>query len=383
MPKVKKTAHPFSGDVQTERVTDYERYLQELFEPRSIEEPNAVAEATTHLPTSGPRSGREYPQAVELFNAEDLAIAYEVASKDRDHKAATRAKLEQLHSLGPTRKLATFGPDWKNVLNDLAAEFPNFSEVIAVLREHFSLNALTDSRLSFPSMLWNGPPGIGKTEFARELAARFDQEVLYLDMAAAQSGSALSGSDQFFSNARPGRLFDMCPVGRVANPIIVLDEIDKISADPRWDPVAALYGLLEKTSAKKFYDLAIPELVFDASHINWIALSNRVDTIEPALLSRFQAIEILAPTRVQQVAIVHSLYRKLRNQNAWGSFFVDVLSDDVAWRLAIDSPRRIRQCLVRGFGRAAEAGRDSVTIDDVADLVESPINLISPDTNTH
>jgi ATP-dependent Lon protease len=113
-----------------------------------------------------------------------------------------------------------------------------------MLHDHFALNAMGDGRVAWSPLLLVGPAGIGKTEAARWLAERLALPFRVFDMSA-QSGSPLAGSEAFWSNSEPGLLFELLAYQPKANPVVVLDELDKTEQVRQYDPLAALYTLLE------------------------------------------------------------------------------------------------------------------------------------------
>ena len=168
-----------------------------------------------------------------------------------------------------------------------ALAFPNFHELAELMRDHFALSSLGDGRVSWPAVLLVGPAGIGKTEAARWLADQLVLPFRVFDMASTQSSSPLAGSESFWSNSEPGQLFELLAYQPLANPVVVLDELDKASnGRPQYDPLAALYTLLEPPSARNFIDLSIRDFSIDASYVNWMAAANELEAILGPLRSR-------------------------------------------------------------------------------------------------
>jgi len=108
-----------------------------------------------------------------------------------------------------------------------------------------------DSRdaLEITPMLLLGPPGIGKTHFAREIAQLLGTGLGFISMSSLTAGWVLSGASSQWKGARPGKVFETLVDGAYANPVMVVDEIDKARAEHAYDPLGALYSLLEHDTA--------------------------------------------------------------------------------------------------------------------------------------
>lgn len=284
----------------------------------------------------------------------------------------SQAIAERIRMAGHERRaLGVLPEDWKSMIEEFAQDFPNFSELAELLHDHFALTALGDGRIAWPPLLLVGPAGIGKTEAARWLSERLALPSRVLDMASAQSGSQLAGSEAFWSNSEPGLLFELLAYQPKANPVMVLDEIDKADQAKQYDPLAALYTLLEPRSARKFTDLSIRDFSIDASHVNWIATANSLNTIPGPILSRVTVLQVHAPSVEQVARIAQSIYGRLRAEASWGSVFEPILDGDVLRRLRALHPRGLALALRRALGSAARAARTQITVDDL------PVKLIS------
>jgi ATP-dependent Lon protease len=152
--------------------------------------------------------------------------------------------------------------------------------------------------------------------------------------------------------------------GQYANPVIVVDEIDKASADAQYDPLGALYGLLEFDTAHSFMD-EFAEVAIDASQVIWIMTANDDRCIPEPILNRMNVFEIDAPTHEQARTIARNLYQSIRGEHGWGRRFDEEPGDDVLDCLAELAPREMRRALMTGFGNARLAHRDAI---DTADL---------------
>jgi len=266
---------------------------------------------------------------------------------------------------GCTRQLQTLPNQWELSIDLFEGLFPNFEKVANLLRDYFSLNSVGDNRIYFPPMLLVGEAGIGKTEAARWIANHLAVPFLKIDMASAQTGSTLSGSEKFWTNTRVGQVFEILAYERFANPIIMLDEIDKTLGDSRFDPLAPLYTLLEPSSAKNFTDLSVGDFAIDASCVNWIATANSLCSIPQPIQTRFTIIEIDKPTLEQSQSITQNIYRRLLADAQWGDFFNPQLEESLITLLASRPPRSVKMALTRALGSAARQQRDHIICEDL------------------
>jgi ATP-dependent Lon protease len=251
-------------------------------------------------------------------------------------------------------------------LDALYRECPNFAPVVDDLRKQLALAISGNQPVSFTPILLLGEPGLGKTHFAKRLAEVLGTGFEFVSMSSLTAGWILSGTSSQWANARPGKVAEALVNGEFANPLILLDEIDKAGGDSRYDPLGALYGLLEPVTAKRFRDEFI-DLEIDASHILWIATANDAGAIPEPILSRMNVYEIGRPDTEGSRAIGVGIYRELLARHGWK--FDPEPRADVLERLATLPPRAMRKALVDAMGTAKLAGRDHV---EPADLAPQP-----------
>src|SRR5919204_4996875 len=211
-----------------------------------------------------------------------------------------RALYEKMVRLGGQR--FTVKPSALPEMEPLFGELPNFGAVLQDIRKHLALCIDSDDSIEMPPMLLLGEPGIGKTHFARKIAQLLGTGFGFVPMSSLTAGWVLSGASSQWKNAKPGKVFDTFLNGEYANPVIVVDELDKASTDGQYDPLGALYELLEVDTATRFIDEFV-ELPIDASGAVWLATANDAARIPEPLLNRLSVYEIDPPDEAGSLRI--------------------------------------------------------------------------------
>jgi ATP-dependent Lon protease len=277
---------------------------------------------------------------------------------------ALRSIYEKMLRLGGQR--FTVKPSALPEMDALFEQLPNFTQVLEDIRKHLALCVDSNDSIELPPMLLLGEPGIGKTHFARKIALLLGTGFGFVPMSSLTAGWVLSGASSQWKNAKPGKVFDTFVNGDYANPVIVVDEIDKASADGQYDPLGALYELLESETATRFVDEFV-ELPIDASGAVWLATANDAVRIPEPLLNRLAVYEIDAPDAEGAVRIAGSIYREIRDAHDWGRQFPEALSQAALEKLSSLPPREMRRTIHSAFGNAKFAGRHEVGPDDIQD----------------
>lgn len=311
-----------------------------------MESHSLVAPATLRLPVANMRS---------VFSPGDVErkmTKLQAASNQRE-LGSLMATYERMLERGPDRFHVK--PSGVPDMGALYEALPNFTDALDDVKRHVALSQDCSEGLEVTPMLLLGPPGVGKTHFARQLAALLGTGMSLVPMSSMTAGWLLSGSSSQWKGARPGKVFEALVDGQYANPVLVVDEVDKASTDAQYDPLGALYSLLEHESAQDFVD-EFAEVAIDASQVIWILTANDERSIPEPILNRMNVYEIEAPSPQAARRIARNLYQSIRADHGWGQRFAPEPADDVLDQLATLAPREMRRALMTGFGNARLAG---------------------------
>ncbi len=268
---------------------------------------------------------------------------------------------ERMLDSGAERYVTT--PSSPQALEPLAEECPNFEEVLGDLRRYLGLAHAGDAGLNVMPILLLGDPGVGKTHFAKRLANVMQTECELISMNALSAGFVITGSSASWKGAKCGKVAERLVRGQFANPVVVLDEVEKASGSTQSDPLAALYQLLEPETARAFRDEFI-DVEIDASQIFWVLTANRTEGIPVPLLNRMAVYEVPSPTPEQAAAIAQRIYGALLRELKLARM-APQLDASVLDKLVAVSPRDMRKTLLDALGYAVAAGRDTVSVDDI------------------
>ena len=298
--------------------------------------------------------GRDWDGGPTLCLADREQCAAVLRRTDRDSRRRQPLAYWRFNGVRP---LATVSATTLGAVDSLREDFPNFSKTIDWLASQLSLSLLGHRPIvRLPPVLLLGPPGIGKTLFVGRLAEVLDLDWTEVACPSITASWVLTGNDPSWHEARPGRVARLLQEARHANPLMLLDEIDKLGGDSRFAPVDVLHGLLEPDSARRFRDELLG-VDIDASHISWVCSANSLEPLPDSIVSRLKVIRVSPPTAEQRRAVVRSVWRRVLHEHAatWGERFAPDLDEDAAQRLAESSiePRAMRRALIEACGRIA------------------------------
>ncbi|OLY94839.1 endopeptidase La [Cnuella takakiae] len=250
----------------------------------------------------------------ELGDANDLELREmrkKAESKQWPEAARDMFKkgIEKLERMHPTT------PDYSVVYNhlDLLLDLPwnEYTQDIFDLKrakeildhDHYGMDKIKERILEYlavlqlkgdmksPILCFYGPPGIGKTSLGRSIANAIGRKYVRLSLGGIHDESEIRGHRKTYIGAMPGRIVQNLRKTKTSNPVMILDEIDKVGADHRGDPSSALLEVLDPEQNNTFYDNYL-ELEYDLSKVLFIATANNLQTIQPALRDRLEIIEL-------------------------------------------------------------------------------------------
>ncbi len=248
--------------------------------------------------------------------------------------------------------------------NALRQCFPQFDEVIDFYENTVISLARLNLPFEIPPILLQGDPGLGKTFFASELAKLMNLPFSEISLATATSSFALSGSSIQWAEGTTGFISETLASSSIANPMILIDEVDKAFSDARYNPLNVFYGLLEPHSARRFRDEAL-EIELDVSKVIWVATGNYIRNIPAPIQSRMRVFNIKQPEPHKMLTVIESIYDHVIRNKAYGALLDTQLDDTVINQLANQSPRAVRLAIEEAAFRAIRNRRSVITTADL------------------
>ena len=298
-------------------------------------------------------------------------------SSDREYKKTRPGLLKECVELGGVRPFAKI-ENIKELCDGLRYDFPNFSEVINHIETDLILSKVS-GRVRVQPILIEGKPGIGKTLFGRELAQRMQTGFEMIHMESTQTGAEITGSAEYWSNAKPGKVFRSLVHGKTANPVFLVDELDKTPHNEYQSPGEAMLALLENNTAKEWEDSAVQGLKLDTTGIIWIITTNDARAISDPIKSRVTHITVSQPTREQSASITKLIYKKTIEDFLGEAYpFDHNLDADIIDFVAVTEPRGISKLFRAAVGKAVRDNRHRILRDDIIiPMAKKSIGFIS------
>jgi ATP-dependent Lon protease len=232
--------------------------------------------------------GKKWPQAAKALFKSNIEKLERMHASTPDYSVVYN-HLDLLLDL-PWEEYSKDSYDLKKAKKVLDNDHYGMTKIKERILEYLAVLKLKGDMKS-PILCFIGPPGIGKTSLGRSIANAVDRKYVRLSLGGLHDESELRGHRKTYIGAMPGRIIQNLRKVKTSNPVIILDEIDKVGKDHRGDPSSALLEILDPEQNHTFYDNYL-ELEYDLSKVLFIATANNINEIQPALRDRLEIIDL-------------------------------------------------------------------------------------------
>ena len=375
--QVQELRHKIASRAQTEMSKEQRDYMlrqqmraiqEELGE--STPEQAEVAELRRQL------NEADLPEPIRKETNRELSRLERLPPAAPDYQI-TRTYLELVLEL-PWKKSTTDILDLAHARHVLDEDHYDLQEIKERILEQLAVLKLNPGAKA-PIMCLVGPPGVGKTSLGQSIARSMGRTFEHASLGGMHDEAELRGHRRTYIGAMPGRILQAIRRAGVNNPVLMLDEVDKLGRDFRGDPAAALLEILDPAQNFAFRDNYL-DLPFDLSKVFFITTANTLDTIPRPLLDRMEVLRLAGYTAEEKVEIAkrYLVPRQLTNTGLSANQFIipdDTIKQVVTQYTREAGVRQLEQALARLARKAAirfaEGNQQAVTVkpEDLGDLL--------------
>ena len=294
---------------------------------------------------------------------------YEMLSPSSPEVGIIRSYIEWLLSL-PWNTGSKDNLDTKRVEWYLNESHYGLREVKDLVLEYASLMK-HNPKVNSPVICLVGPPGVGKTSIAREIAKSLNKKFVKVSVGGVNDEAMIKGHRRTYIGASPGKIIEGLRRAKVNNPVFLIDEIDKLTSDYKGDPASSLLDVLDKEQNMCFVDNYIEEEV-DLSNVFFILTANDESKIPDALRDRLEIVRLSSYSLYDKMAIAKSylIPRLLRSYNLTNIHFTDkVISDIITYYTKEAGVRELERLLAKILRKTIILGQSNIILSDAKEYL--------------
>ncbi len=330
----------------------------------------------------------------EVQDLEDKLKEKDMPDEAREKTEKEIRKLKMMSPMSAEATVVRNYVDWMLSLpwNEISEDDIDIEHAKDVLEEdHYGLEKIKERILEYlavqklvgkmkgPILCLVGPPGVGKTSIGRSIARAINREFVRISLGGVRDEAEIRGHRRTYIGALPGKIIQSLKKAKKSNPVFLLDEIDKMSADFRGDPSSALLEVLDPEQNSTFSDHYL-DCEYDLTNVMFVCTANALHQIPEPLMDRMEILSLSGYTELEKLAIAKKyLYKKEIEQNGLKPENIEI--DDSAYQLIIRN--YTMEAGVRSLERAIAALCRKAAMEVVANSPEYKVIITSENINKY